>query len=523
MLTGAAVLACFLWWYQSFAVPAQIRFYTQALASARAYEAVTVAHITYLVSGGMVSRGGAAVTGTDVLPPLRLAYEKTAARRAPLLALPGTDPSALARAADLLSDTRDRLASFQKNARDQALVTRALYPLDFLRAAAALEQARLTFLENGDDVSAQAYRSQSLSTAAAYLRDLRAFKVAFSEAVPPETPPYATAESYVTRAATLELADTLYTGVDTVRGRLQQRFRCFDGYQMFCRPEDVAYASLQPSMPVAAAEAPDGVRSIWERVFGAELADERKLVLSQPRCTQDMPGAPVFLLRNETSLSTHYRQPVYLGDIRFIDANTHKAVPFYNFFIEHGHRFVPTSGIYYYQCPELVHDAGTLLAMEALADEYAAGTTQALREQDMRTWVAHERDAAARGDTSYTEAYQAAADAVMLRNNSAGYDNQILGIAATESANAALAARDVPVGIALPQLFYTRNGLTTLFMAGNPSFGTDLPRFFAPVTLTAQQQPFVYYRTFNPAEQAQALDDLLYFFSIHAQPSRLTP
>ncbi len=509
--------------------PSDFSFYKEMLGAARITESVSVNGNTYLEKDGSVYDGAVLVAGPDQGAALLLAYEKSVARRNPLMAIAGTDSDRMDAAVRQLIQTQRALAESQSNLRDSALILGALYPIDFLRSISNLERMRQQFLKSGDSMDATRYELALTETANAYEEDLEKFRRGFTQAVPPGTSSYVTEGGHISRTGILNVIDTRAVQAHTTEQNILKRQRCFSGEVLYCTKEDI-------SLPVHEKVLTQKTRA----PSATELKEGPITQLTDPTCTAGFPTSVFFLEQTRTTPQFSYVVPRLIGDARLIDTATQSTVPFYSFFASRGMRYIPNSPMAYYECASFVHDASGIFTTDAIRDlsiqkplsTYAhsfakplgkienslVSKQQALNEVVAMQYVALGLEALQQQDFSEEGAHVATELSLIERNRSGGYDNQIFDIAALESANAQLSKRGVPIGLGLLYLFYVRNAFEIFFMIDNQSVGPVDTVTEGPATPPAQQ-PYVYYSNLTPEQKKQADRDQEYYFSIHGNPS----
>jgi hypothetical protein len=106
--------------------------------------------------------------------------------------------------------------------------------------------------------------------------------------------------------------------------------------------------------------------------------------------------------------------------------------------------------------------------------------------------------------------------ALAFRYHSARTDQIIRNIAWAERANAELVREGVEADLDVSNLFFSRSGFTSLFMAHNPSFVGDGLTTFAPANIPPSAYPYTYFSTLtSPEERAKALVDIQEYIRLH--------
>ncbi len=528
-LSACAIIALLLGGVYIFYASTYPEFYVESLRERNITQQVEVDGISYTVDRGEVSHDGGYVARPIATRALTLAYEKSVAERAPLIALAGTDPAVFDIAVQDLDETLASLAALQDAPRMRTLVRDALYPLDFLKRAGELEASRLAFISSGSDIDAKLYRAVSIRAVDAFQSDLKKFERAFTEVVPTDAPPYIMVNKYSDYKTVMSVLDELRRGIDESERRLNARARCFNGFFRACHESDIDAPRLEiPDLPVPVSSTLlEYVRSKFSRPplsLKLEDMDPAHAVLFQltdPGCTLWGDEAQLYTMRTAHLNNVTYRNPIMLTADRLVNATRQRNIPFFRFFDERGVTYITSSPFVYYECVYNARDLGKLLAMDTIVaasaqDTMATGERRGLAQRfAARTQPITERDT-----TRYAElvAYEGKFDlALAVQNRSAGYDSQLLNISGLEKTNARLYSWGLPVGLTAVDLFYTRNALAALLMMDNMSVSGDHDHAYP--TAPATQQPYVYYTALTPAEKKKADADQQFYFLLHNDPS----
>jgi hypothetical protein len=85
-----------------------------------------------------------------------------------------------------------------------------------------------------------------------------------------------------------------------------------------------------------------------------------------------------------------------------------------------------------------------------------------------------------------------------------------------ERANAELVREGVEADLDISNLFFSRSGFVSLFMAHNPSFVGDGLTTFAPADIQLSAYPYTYFSTLtSPEERTKALADIRDYILLH--------
>ncbi len=527
---------------------AESLFFSSALRDAHVSERVSIGDKMYVVTDGAVSYQGLPVASSDALRALRLTYEKSAARRDPLISLSAVEPKEFIKAVGYLRDTAALLAQRQKRPLDALLVHTSLYPTDFLMSAARTEQARRTFLESGSVTDAYLYESELRSTISAYRADISRFRRAFLAAVPADEKRYATYKNIVDRNDITDALKMLDVGMSDTSRVFSKRLACFGGKISECETADVQLptlidppdAYLSPTT-IAFAE---HIRTLNSDKVGAELdpKSDPLIQLSESACMNLQPSTGLlFTFQKMPSLPgvPAFHSPLFVGDLIFIRSTTYASLPFYSYFASNNIEYVPTRILTYYECPETARDQGTLIAIQTIRDfagsshlsSYAVGETKKTLEQfeekltsrpivSEKTAVDYLKIAETLIETGRvpTPLADTITELVLgMRDKSAGTYQTALQIAYYEQSNMRLSdVGGVGIDFGVPYFFFARSGFASLFMEGSLSVIEHHPDFFSTNNLSADEQPFVLYSTLLRTSTLEAgiVRDLIFFREI---------
>jgi hypothetical protein len=448
------------------------------------------------------------------LQALRYAYAATLASRSPLLALPGTSPGDLRYAIDQLEIQASALAALQKDDAAARMVREDLYPIRFLRAAADAEEARQALIADPSRATSSAYDEAVRAEVAAYRDDLARFRGAAFRAIPEASPAYVAAGKLVSRTAILDLAGRLRRGLDGVDRELSRRDACLGASVLLCRSADLSIPLL-PNKPqeklspeeVRTAQENQALYSVTPRsgeiVRGAPL-----YVLDQSECTADAPGTPTYVLAivspDEQNIPPRMRG-IYIGDIRLIGTQKLGNLGFYRDLEARGIRYVLSPPLLHYECMDEALDYAAIFATQLAVE--AGGSAPPVRYEAEGVAIADERALSGRPEDMDL--------ALAFRYHSARTDQIIRNMAWAERANVELVREGVEADLDVSNLFFSRSGFVSLFMAHNPSFVGDLTTF-APANIPPSAYPYTYFSTLtSPEERAKALADIRDYILLH--------
>lgn len=541
-INGARILGVLLiggagLWYVSHLSAAS--FYADELGKAHVYEHVVIGNASYIVDRGTVTHNGTPVPRRQSFRVLSLAYEKVLAERSPLLALPGVQPDRLMAAVVLLKDQQEQFARSQKDTEEADLVRSSLFPIQFLESAAALEQARKTFIGTGNAADAARYRSLLKSTAHAYTHDLEQFRVAFQAVVPTNVPAYGTDTYIIDYSGTTRALDMLEDGIEKMKRTLWMRTLCRHGMTGACNPDEIQLPETQSS----GEEAVPDLKMIREvtalyKAAGFRLSDEPSVTLTSSSCIPNGAPATFSFIRYGTPGDNQYLTPLFTGDILFIQSASYGSAPFYQYFKDNGISYVPVDPLTFYECPEASRDfASTRSVLEIIrfAKEHDPslylidsdlGTISVLRNRLLGTMV-YERDAEAYMSalrtalplTQQTESLRRILDELFLASSykTAGLTEFVSTIVQFEEGNRLIAKRGVSFDTGARNLFYIRSGFGSLFLITSPAVLNASTSPFRVNTMTKSQKPYVQYSGIKtgPGIRATIQKDMTFFWNTH--------
>ena len=534
----------------------ELLFFSSALRDAYVTENVSFAGTSFEVTGGVVSENGVIISGLAALPALRLAYEKTLARRSPLISLPGTDPASLLNAVTKLVQARDQLANLDVNKNYADVIRSSLYPIDFLQDAAKLESDRQTFLQSGSDADAARYENMLRLTISDYEKDIGLYRAAFVAVVPYNIRPYTTAGLYVDRSAALSAIDDLATGVGGTRSVFEERLACVGGVVQLCDSGAIALPELSQEtaapLPASALQTARTVRAILAQGLQSPALDTVPLIqLNSSSCLAATTLPPLFAVFPATSWidGSEREAAMFVGDIRFNKTSSYPTVPFEEFFASRNSEYVPNDFMSHYDCPYLGSDSGRLFAVQAVSDAvqqtpmsvYATGKTKEtltqleklllpsdalLKESDALSYVRAVEQLAEKPDAPAALSDEAAALALVFKEPSAGFESVVTKITEIEERNALSSTqRELPVDLTAPTLFYYRGAFVSLFMGDNASVVGNPDSFFTSYSVPEDEQPYVYYSALSgdAGVKQKLISDMQTYYGVHRPLGTTTP
>jgi hypothetical protein len=514
-------------------------FLTRALKEAGVRESVRIQDSTYRVENGAIATSSL-IAPSKRLEVLRLAYEKTLARRSPLLGLPAADTARMRVAAAQLKRTADILSSKQNTAKAASAVRTGLYPTEFILTLSYLENARRAFLLSGGDRDAAAYGEALLVSIKAYRDALGIFERSFKESVPSDIRGYGTPSRILTREKTLELVRSLKQGIDTLAWDASERSACVRGYIKKCRLAllEVPPLSVSPT-PALKGSQQALSRDILETLNAVPLEFDpsfgtRLIHLSSSACvSRDTEGAALFAVRSARTFMLDRRSiPLYAGNWYFLNiasSTEGSALPYIQSFMQKDKGLIPIHPLIYYECPEGARDQGAVLAVRdmvlfsqrALFSRNVSGESkERLKslEERLSGSVVREEDAARYAQEVLSlaglpdEARYAAEDAALAFSyKSAGLYATLFDIVEAEGSNIRLNNSGVAIDVSALNLFFTRNALGALFLAWHPSL--YVPEAFEENRLPMERQPYrLYSKLKTDGFSKEQFIDLLRFY-----------
>lgn len=463
------------------------KFYSDALQAHTVSADVLVDGDLITVRAGVTSMDGVPVTGALSLEAKRLAYARTLAERNPLFAFPGTSPSDLAYAVDVLEATANQLADLHGDDARAELIRTSLYPIEFLRTAVAAETARLEFIAHTDSQHEREYELAVRKEIAAYVSNLHTFRNAVSEIVPDTIPAYIAAGKIVSKATILSALDTVEKEVRTSIHTFDTRMLCLRGAVPHCNPQDLSVPSLEIPESVRI-DAQSLARAREIQAFYANITDDAQLrnapliILSESACAGDAPGPAVFFISEskEAPGVPIHRRSVFMGDIRFIRIDEYGDLPFYQDLRSRGIEFVLSPPLLHYECMDQRLDVAAILSTWTTLS--VSSSSVLYQAEAVRT--AHTR--ALSGDPA------GIALALAIKYNSTQFDKSLRDIAWSEQKNLTLRKEGFRPDLDIPNLFFARSGFVSLFAIHNSSFFARDLTLFPPSHIPASKQPYLY-------------------------------
>jgi len=520
---------------------ASVAFFSDALKAAHTDETVAADGISYRVEDGSVTKNGIAVNGTAALPPLELAYALTLARRSPVFGLEGDDPAQLDAAVSNLVSAQQGLAKLQHTSTSSALVLSSLYPIDFLRALAALEQSRQSFLHSGSDTDLSAYIDAQRATLAAYEKNLRSFRSAFEQAVPADVAEYGTTAGVVDRNSSLASLDGLGNMATDDTKLLERRELCLSGSTAFCNADELALPTLPDVSPLRQASSPAFLKNVLSIYTDASDKGpvQQVVELAQGTCVRDVDAPPIYALYASGNPAIPLPWLTFAGDILVIRAAQYPDIPYYQYYLAHDVSYVAWRPSTHYTCPDFDTDFGAVFAVQA-AEQAAAqhpfsalaskGSSSQLarleaalvspkdgtvRETDARAYVSLARRMIDAGTLSSEASDAVASLSLLLQNKSGGFVDMVSRMASIEKINTGILAKGTPVELGTPYLFYVRSAFFSLFLGAQESPAAYRSPVDPAIALTSAELPLLHYSQQPDITRAELVKDMRFFFTLH--------
>lgn len=500
-------------------------FFERALSDAGVRETVRIDETIYRIENGDVFIEGGAPRSANVLPALLLAYEKTTARRSPILALPGLDPDKIESAAKELATNADALSLYSKG-EEATLVREHLYPIRFLLALAQTERARRAFIESGTRTDGLLYRSSVRTLLDSYERDLRAFRLAFETVVPPDIGSYATPRYLISREDSIDALDRLADGARRWRAAALKREACFAGVAQLCDTDDLLVPAVRevresPRVSTSSAE----MRSLLQGA-GVPLSDSPLVEITSSACVEDRPNtAHIFAKERVPRIenSPAYDAPFFIGDILFMDTEKLRAFPFYAYFRDQGVRYVLTRPVAYYTCPHADVDMDAVVMTERV-HEFSLrraetiepmGGKETYAESDARAYLSRARDLMVQGELPQTTADELSELLLELNSGSWGLYHTMLDIGAGERTEMLIDRRGIGIEFDPMIRFFVRSGYMS-FLGFTMNIDERLS-LFPQNHIPEKDRPFVYYTdmTLTQSALADLRDDISSYVQTH--------
>jgi hypothetical protein len=233
-------------------------------------------------------------------------------------------------------------------------------------------------------------------------------------------------------------------------------------------------------------------------------------VLERSVCTTDAPGTPTYVL---AIVSPDMQQDIpprmrgiYVGDIRLIEIRKLGDLGFYRDLEARGIRYVLSPPLLHYECMDEALDYAAIFATQLAVE--AGGSAPSVRYEADGIAIANEHASSGRPEDMGL--------ALAFRYNSARTDQIIRNMAWSERANAELVREGVEADLDVSNLFFSRSGFVSLFMAHNSSFAGDDLTTFAPANIPPSAYPYTYYSSLTaPDERAKALADIRDYILLH--------
>ncbi|MBI5457477.1 hypothetical protein HY971_02005 [Candidatus Kaiserbacteria bacterium] len=527
----------------------EIRFFSGVLETAQVDTTVSVRGTQYEVRGGRVTKHGIPASRSAASSALRLAYAHTLAERSPLLALAGTDTDQLdARAADLekiqeeaadmlqelLDADAEQLSGapldLQKRVEAVEHVRTALYPVNFLRALASLERARLSFIRNGSYSGEREYSERLIHTIESERADAAAFRVSML--------------AHVGDVKDIS-SFTLSTTVDDIKGALNEivsgaersaalaesRASCISGVIHACDARDLLMTlpgnvrGPSPAREALALRRADVILSLLQDAGIVYGGGSEVVEVASSTCLSAVQGPHFFWRINPETQVQPAQQIRYVGDIFYMRPTGASTPGLFK-----GKIPIPLSVInpfIFYRCNEKGRDVSSVVATlytAAFAEKHPDIAPPAREALLARKYI-RDADAVSYVRDAFQDISTVPADdrrdlyelALMFRNRSAG-----LEIVAHEvSASMRNKLDDVKAGwnsVPDPRfLFVSESAFPSFFQMYNPSFSYGNSTLYKGVPLNKTGSNLAsYFLSGAPPPRADFVTSIDNFERFHA-------
>ncbi len=464
------------------------------------------------IRSGKVTLNGTVLTGLSAHEALRLGYARTIAERSPLFALPGTSPSDLTYAVNELQQTAYQLADIQKDAASSDFIRNSLYPIDFLHKAAKAEALRLEFIAAADLGREQAYYDAIDEEFSSYLLGIRNFRDGVIRMVPDQTPPFVAAGKFISKEAILSALVDIEERAKKTKKLFDARILCLRGRTSNCNPQDLQLPTLreQPTgtVPSDSIRAALSIKSIYANIGDDDQIRNAPLIaLSQNVCAYNSPSPPIYVVAMPKidSGAPALRRGIYMGDIRVININEYKDLPFYQSLQSKGIEFVLSPPLLHYECMDEARDLSAILFTENIMRESSSTASVYFQSDAIR--IANDRARA--GDSAGIQYVLSA------QNHSTHFDQSLRDISWIERTNVNLNNNGAGTDLRTYNLFFSRSGFVSLFAVNNPSFVGDAA-LFDSLYVPSSEQPYLYYSSLSDGiKKNKLLQDMRSYVSLH--------
>ncbi len=354
VLTGIAVAVL----YSSYNAA---QYYASELAAAHIQETVQVGQTMCRVNGSTVMVQGKEIHGATAWRALKLAYEVTLARRAPLFAVAGNDPAELAAAAEQLATAQAVLASKQTAAADSKAIQQ-LYPITFIVALADLEKKRDALLAHPTEETAAAYEGALPQVLAAKSQELTAFKKSFTQAAGAKPFQLQVFSGLLTATNEEAALSALQKELPAAKNTLTAQIDCVHGFIAKCTGIPTV-AAPRVAEPKAQNPLHAEISALWDASFGAQPTTTlQKVLLTDSQCLS-MFASPYTIRLVTTPTPAGNALRLLYEDNLFFTATNQPNAPFLAYERDVlGIGYTPVGPLTYYTCPQLSKDVGAVVA-----------------------------------------------------------------------------------------------------------------------------------------------------------------
>lgn len=509
-------------------------WYAHALAQAESEESVAFGAKEYRVINGVVYQGDIQITGTAALPMLKLAYETTLARRDPLFALPGTNPSELRTAVVALARAEEQLAAVQPSSTDAALALQ-LYPTTFLRSLADLEAARQTLITAPTPQKAHTYRELMPKVVRDKDEALRDFAHAYTTATKESVQEILLFGGVLSSTTVRASLNMLIDNLQDEKAAVARRLHCNEGLVHYCDPiRSIAANSTLVSEKSSSSSFASEVLGLWDTAFGEHPPKRVGMRLTESVC---IPGANNIHVAISTRQSADGPRTslTYADDLLFYRLSALKDSPYTTYMRQtYNAQYSFINPFKFYLCPEIGIDHGAAVATAQVAQfaqehpTLAPDTRSAFvngtgfpSTNDVQRYIA---EALATNQTNPDERHALEELALMLRVKTGGLEDISWDIVAVTAANTSGSLGTVS-NSKVSYLFLTHSAFPTFFRIGALDETQPLPLYKADSALEKifQRQVVTYSSLRLEVPRSTIVQDLRSFLMIENKLASTTP
>jgi hypothetical protein len=464
------------------------------------YEEIILDDKKFLIqNGSVISPENEKIAENDKLIAMQVASIVAEARFAPLLAVAGTNPKHLKESVNVLEKVTKLLADAQKTKLDKKDVAMVLYPIDFLRALANLEEKRLALLSFPSEVNADAYEQAlfqsidiGLKHSAKFSKSLERFAFTEDKNIlrlfsfsKERSFQFYSLSGTITDNSLLQAAKTVEVRLKEVKRKADARHICRTKINSHCNPLHLSVKDLYINIDDIVVS--DDSKKRVDKIQNFFLQKSRKyknpeemlrVKVEKSVCARELAGPYNFLLlmQTETRESDVVR---LLNELHF--RPTDQSGPALAYLGKQDVNYLIKLPLAYYNCFESQSDLGLITALKHIFNTATENSFVAVKERD--ELLEHDRFISEVSARKYINVALKELEPkderrrifeeldLVIKERNADLDKLIYKISEINHIRLQQQYDGLPFDVSAHTLFLTHSAFPSLFLAHSPSAG----------------------------------------------------